>query len=53
VSGLSGVSAVALGNDHVCALAAGGAVTCWGSNKMGQLGDGTTDSHASPTAVAF
>jgi alpha-tubulin suppressor-like RCC1 family protein len=52
VTGLSNVAQVALGNDHVCARA-NGTVSCFGSNKMGQLGDGTNDSHASPTAVAF
>ena len=39
---LTGVSALALGGNNSCAMAADGAVTCWGANATGQLGDGTT-----------
>ncbi|TAG78912.1 MAG: hypothetical protein EAZ21_11660 [Betaproteobacteria bacterium] len=38
----SGVSAVALGSSHACALKTDGRVVCWGNNSVGQLGDGTT-----------
>ncbi|MGH2843041.1 MAG: hypothetical protein ACRDKL_05575, partial [Solirubrobacteraceae bacterium] len=38
VYGLTDATAVAVGDDHVCALAAG-AVSCWGENDVGQLGD--------------
>jgi hypothetical protein len=47
----SGASAIATGNSHSCALAAGGAVECWGGNGAGQLGDGTATSHGTPAAV--
>jgi alpha-tubulin suppressor-like RCC1 family protein len=38
VAGLSGVTGVALGSSHSCALLATGTVWCWGSNNQGQLG---------------
>ena len=40
VSGMSsGVSRVACGKRHTCAVTAGGKVKCWGDNTRGQLGD--------------
>lgn len=49
--GLSDAVAVAAGDEHSCALRASGAIACWGDNWNGQLGDGTTDDRATPTAV--
>jgi alpha-tubulin suppressor-like RCC1 family protein len=49
--GNSGVTAVAAGGYHTCALK-GGKVYCWGWNGLGQLGDGTTTQRITPTLVA-
>lgn len=47
VSGLAGVSSVAAGGgqqtSHSLAVTDDGAVYAWGSNRYGQLGDGSTD----------
>lgn len=51
VPGVAGVTALAAGFDHTCALRAGGSVTCWGSDNDGQLGNGTFEATATPTAV--
>ncbi len=53
VAGLSSVADIAVGNSHTCALKTDGTVLCWGWNGQGQLGDGTTINHASPTPVKW
>jgi alpha-tubulin suppressor-like RCC1 family protein len=52
VAGLpAGVSAVAAGGLHTCAIA-GGDVWCWGDDADGQLGDGSTQDRPAPAMVA-
>ena len=47
-----GVVVVSPGRGHACALNPDGRAYCWGSNSTGQLGNGTTSSRLSPTAVS-
>lgn len=51
VVGLEGVVALAVGNDHVCALLDDGEVRCWGDNDKGKLGDGTGVDSSLPVQV--
>ena len=46
-----GVQAVAVGGLHTCALAAEGAVWCWGRNDYGQLGDGAQAPYRSTPGI--
>jgi alpha-tubulin suppressor-like RCC1 family protein len=50
VKALPGATALAAGRDHTCALAAGN-LHCWGDNRQGQLGDGSTTDATDPVAV--
>ena len=53
VSGLSsGVTAISAGQDHGLALLGNGTVMAWGSNRNGQLGDGSTENSDVPVAVS-
>ena len=43
---------IAAGRDHTCAVSPSRTVKCWGGNKAGQLGDGTTNDRLVATPVA-
>lgn len=51
VSGTAGVTAVAAGRAHSCAVLGDGTVSCWGANAAGQLGDGTMNDLLGPVQV--
>ncbi len=51
VDGLSDVMAVAAGSSFQLALRTDGTVVAWGSNFLGQLGDGTTIAREHPAQV--
>src|SRR5262249_5215680 len=48
---LTGVAAVAAGEQHSIALKSDGTVWTWGSNLYGQLGNGTFDDSLTPVQV--
>lgn len=48
---LTGNIDVAAGFGHTCSLQASGTVYCWGSNDLGQLGNGTTIYSSEPVQV--
>jgi len=53
VHGLTaGVVAISVADTHACALSRVGAVSCWGRNGSGQLGDGTTTPRDVPVRIA-
>lgn len=53
VNGLSsGVTAIAAGGLHTCAISTGGVPRCWGYNSTGALGDGSFTDRPSPTLVS-
>ena len=49
--GLSGVTSVATGPKHTCAIGRKGALFCWGEGQLGQLGAGSTASSTVPVPV--
>lgn len=46
------VRVLAVGTDHVCGIGTTGITYCWGSDSVGQLGEGDTVSHLLPVVVA-
>lgn len=51
VIGVHDAIALGAGQWHTCALRRSGSISCWGANKVGQLGDGTTDKRPEPQPV--
>ena len=53
VEGISGVSAISAGGEHSLALLSNGTVMAWGSDLVGQLGDGSFGASSNtPVAVS-
>jgi alpha-tubulin suppressor-like RCC1 family protein len=46
-------AAIAAGDHHTCAILVGGDVKCWGSNGLGQVGDGTFSNRAQPKSISL
>jgi alpha-tubulin suppressor-like RCC1 family protein len=40
------------GYSHACGVTTEGRVYCWGDNRVGEIGDGTTTQRLAPVAVA-
>jgi alpha-tubulin suppressor-like RCC1 family protein len=51
VSGLTGITALAAGGEHTCALQDNGKVWCWGRNTEGELGITSTSTTPQPSPV--
>jgi alpha-tubulin suppressor-like RCC1 family protein len=52
VSNLSNATAVLAGRNHSCALISDGTVKCWGTNGIGQIGDGSGSQQNTAVNVA-
>jgi alpha-tubulin suppressor-like RCC1 family protein len=42
---------VSVGRIHSCGITTDNKIVCWGGNSVGQLGDGTTTPHTTPSAI--
>ena len=45
------VTHAAIGDNHTCAILSNGSMGCWGNNRSGQLGNGTTTEELSPQII--
>jgi alpha-tubulin suppressor-like RCC1 family protein len=52
VGGLTGVVELVAGGEHTCGRHAGGTISCWGYNYLGQLGVGSTRPTSTSSAVS-
>ncbi len=44
---------ISVGQYHACAILDNGDAFCWGSNELGQLGDGSTTDRSTPSRVSM
>ena len=51
VAGVMTYVALSAGAAHTCGVTAAGDVYCWGTNELGQLGDGTTIRRTAPVRI--
>ncbi len=51
VTGIADATRVTAGDGHSCALRGSGAVSCWGRNASGQLGDASITRRGTPVAA--
>ncbi|MEP6707036.1 MAG: hypothetical protein ABJC05_05930 [Pyrinomonadaceae bacterium] len=42
---------IAPGDNHTCGITADGTVYCWGSNRFGEIGDGSTENRYAPVRM--
>lgn len=45
--------AIAVGSGHQCGMSESSLVSCWGANRLGQLGNGSSDPDHSATPIAM
>ncbi len=49
----SGVTSIAVGSAHTCALLGSGVIKCWGNNENGELANGTLVNSPTPSTALF
>src|SRR4029434_7288246 len=52
VSGLANATAITAGTSHTCAVLSDGSVSCWGTNRKGELGNGSSVAASAKTFQA-